>query len=87
MLKLSGVASPFTVLIDGRDASIYIPVSLPSIDTVSGKATPLNFSKRTIIYTIDTGEIYILNISKVQYLLNYSINIFEARKLLNRGNI
>ena len=32
---------------------------------------PLKFSKRTIIYAIDIkGEIYTLNFSKVQYLLN-----------------
>ena len=49
---------------------------------------PLSFSKRTIIYTIDTeGETYTLNLSKVQYLLNCNINIFRARKLLSRGNI
>ena len=47
---------------------------------------PLKFSKRIIIYTIDTKkEIYILNFSKIQYLPNYSINIFGARKLLNRS--
>jgi hypothetical protein len=61
---------------------------LPSINIVSGEATPLSFSKRIIIYAIDTeGEIYILNLNKVQYLLNCSINIFRARKLLNRGDI
>ena len=61
---------------------------MPSINIVSGEATPLNFNKRTIIYTTDTeGEIYTLNLSKVQYLLNYSINIFRAKKLLSRGNI
>ena len=49
---------------------------------------PLKFGKRIIIYITDTeGEIYTLNFSKVQYLPNYSINIFGARKLLNRGNI
>jgi hypothetical protein len=48
----------------------------------------LGFSKRIIICTIDTkGEIYTLNFNKVQYLLNYSINIFRAKRLLNRGNI
>ena len=48
----------------------------------------LKFGKRTIIYTIDTeGETHTLNFSKVQYLLNYSINIFGARKLLSKGNI
>jgi hypothetical protein len=63
---------------------------LPLINTVSGEVTPLSFSKRIIIYTINTeGEIYTLyvNFSKVQYLLNYGINIFRAKKLLSRGNI
>ena len=49
---------------------------------------PLKFGKRIIIYAIDTkGEIYTLNFSKVQYLPNCGINIFGARKLLNRGDI
>ena len=64
------------------------PVFLPLINTASGEAILLKVSKRIIIYTINTeGEIYILNLSKVQYLLNCSINIFGAKKLLNRGNI
>ena len=63
-------------------------MSLLLINTASKKATPLGFSKRIIIYAIDTeGEIYTLNLSKMQYLLNYSINIFRARKLLGRSNI
>ena len=63
-------------------------VSLPSINIVSGEAILLSFSKRTIIYTIDTkGETHTLNFNKVQYLLNCGINIFGARKLLNRDNI
>jgi len=66
---------------------MYILASLPLINIVSGEATPLSFSKRTIIYAIDIGEIYTLNLSKVQYLPNYNINIFGARKLLGRGNI
>ena len=66
---------------------MYVPASLLLINTVSGEATPLGFSKRTIIYAIDTGETHTLNLSKVQYLLNCSINIFGARKLLDRGNI
>ena len=46
------------------------------------------FSKRTIIYIINTeGETHTLNFSKVQYLPNCSINIFGARKLLGRGDI
>jgi hypothetical protein len=49
---------------------------------------PLSFNKRIIIYTIDIkGETYTLNLSKVQYLLNCSINIFKARKLLGRSDI
>jgi hypothetical protein len=70
------------------DTGIYISASLLLINIVSGEATLLSFSKRTIIYTINTEkEIYTLKFSKVQYLLNYSINIFRAKKLLNRGNI
>ena len=62
--------------------------SLPSINTVSGEATPLNFSKRTIIYTIDTeGETHTLNLNKVQYLPNCGINTFGVRKLLGRSDI
>ena len=64
-----------------------MPVSLLSINTASKKAMPLNFSKRIIIYTTDTRETYILNLSKVQHLLNCNINIFKAKKLLNRGDI
>ena len=61
---------------------------MPLFDTVSREATPLSFSKRTIIYAIDTKrETYTLNFSKVQYLLNCGINIFGARKLLGRDNI
>ena len=52
--------------IDDFNTGIYILASLPSINTVSGEATPLSFSKRIIIYTIDTkGEIYTLNFSKI----------------------
>ena len=47
-----------------------------------------SFGKRIIIYIIDIkGEIYTLNFNKVQYLLNYGINIFRAKKLLGRGDI
>ena len=74
--------------INNFNTGIYILASLPLINTVSGEATPLGFSKRTIIYAIDIkGETYILNLSKMQYLLNYGINIFKAKKLLGRGNI
>ena len=48
---------------------------------------PLGFSKKIIIYAIDTEETYILNLSKVQYLLNCGINTFKTRKLLSRGKI
>ena len=45
---------------------IYILASLLLINTVSGETTPLGFSKRIIIYTIDIKrETYILNLSKV----------------------
>ena len=53
-------------LINDFNTSIYIPASLPLINIVSGEAIPLNFNKRTIIYTINTkGETYTLNFSKV----------------------
>ena len=74
--------------INDFNTGIYVLASLPLINIVSGEATPLKFSKRTIIYTIDTeGETHILNFNKIQYLPNYSINIFGVRKLLNKGNI
>jgi len=66
---------------------MYVLVSLLLINIVSREVILLGFSKRIIIYAIDIGETYILNLSKVQYLLNYSINIFGARKLLGRNNI
>jgi len=69
---------------DNTRAETYIA---KLINTVSREATPLSFSKRTIIYATDIGETHTLNLSKVQYLLNYSINISRARKLLGRGNI
>ena len=76
-----------TKSINNFNTSIYIPASLPLLDIVSGQAKLLNFSKRTIIYTIDTGEMHILNLSKVQYLLNCNINTFKVRKLLGKSNI
>ena len=77
-----------TKSINNFNTGIYILASLPLINTVNEKAIPLGFSKKTIIYTINIeGEIYTLNLNKVQYLLNYSINVFRARKLLARGNI
>ena len=67
---------------------MYILVTLLLIDTVGRQAKPPGFSKRIIICAIDIkGEIYILNLSKVKYLLDCGINIFRARKLLGRGDI
>ena len=74
-------------MINNFNTSTYIPASLPLLNTAGGQAKPLSFSKRTIIYAIDTGETHTLNLSKVQYLLNCSINTFGARKLLGRGDI
>jgi hypothetical protein len=75
-------------LINDFTISIYISASLPAIDTVSEEARLLGFSKRTLICVINTDkETYTLNLSKVQYLLNYGINIFKAKKLLGRSNI
>ena len=77
-----------TKLINNFNTSIYILASLPLINIVSKEAILLKFGKRIIIYTIDTEEeIYTLNLNKVQYLLNCGINIFGARKLLNKNNI
>ena len=45
----------------------------------------LNFNKRIIIYIIDIGETHTLNLDKIQYLLNYSINTFGVKKLLNKN--
>ena len=74
--------------INNFNTGIYVLVSLLLINIVSGEATPLSFSKKIIIYITDTKKkTYTLNFSKVQYLLNCGINIFKARKLLNRGNI
>ena len=47
------------------NTSIYILASLPLINTVSREAMPLSLSKRIIIYIIDIGEMYTLNLSKV----------------------
>ena len=52
-------------LIEEFNASIYILVSLLLIDIASREAKLLGFSKRTIICTIDNGDIYTLNLSKV----------------------
>ena len=47
------------------NTSIYILVSLLSINIASREAKLLGFSKRIIIYTTDNRDIYILNLSKV----------------------
>jgi len=75
-------------LIDDFNTGIYVLVSLLLINTVNKKIILLSFNKRIIIYAIDIErEIYILNFSKVQYLPNYGINIFRAKKFLNRNDI
>ena len=51
--------------IEEFNTSIYILVSLLSIDTASREAKLLGFSKRIIIYTTDNRDIYTLNLSKV----------------------
>ena len=52
--------------INDFNTGIYTPATLPLIDIVGGQAKLFNFSKRTIIYTIDTKvEIYTLNLSKI----------------------
>jgi len=77
-----------TKLINDFNTSIYILATLPLINTVSGEVILLGFGKRIIICTINIrGEIYTLNLSKVQYLPNYKINTFRARKLLSGGDI
>ena len=74
--------------INNFNTGIYVPASLPSIDTVSGEATLFSFGKRTIIYIIDIKkEMHTLNLNKIQYLLNYGINIFKTKKLLGKGDI
>jgi len=83
-----GVKTHITKSIDDFNTSIYILTSLLLINIASKEITPLGFGKRIIIYVINIeGETYMLNFSKVQYLLNCGINIFRARKLLGRGNI
>ena len=69
------------------DAGSYTPANLPGIDIASRKAKPLGFGRRTIACATDSRETHTLRLSKVQYLLNYRINIFRARKLLGRGKI
>ena len=81
------VKTHITKSINDFNTGIYIPASLPSLDIVGGQAKPLGFGKRIIICAIDTGETHTLNFSKVQYLLNCSINTFGVRKLLGRDNI
>jgi len=84
----TGAKTYITKSINDFNTSIYVPISLLLINTVNKEITPLSFSKRIIIYVINTeGKTYILNLSKVQYLLNYGINIFRTKKLLNKNNI
>jgi len=53
-------------LINDFNTGIYILAFLLLINTANKKATPLGFSKKIIIYTIDIkGEIYTLNLNKV----------------------
>jgi hypothetical protein len=74
--------------INDFNISIYILASLSVINTASKEARPLGFGKRTLICVINTNKkTYTLNFSKIQYLLNCGINIFEAKKLLGRSNI
>jgi hypothetical protein len=83
-----GAETYITKLINDFNASIYTLASLSAIKTVNKKARLLGFGKRTLIYVINTNkETYTLNLSKVQYLSNYSINIFEAKKPLGKGDI
>ena len=84
----TGAETHIAKSIDDFNTGTYALAFLPLIDTASGEATPLGFGKRIIIYATDTkGKMYTLNLSKVQYLLNYGINIFRAKKLLGKGNI
>jgi hypothetical protein len=53
-------------LINDFNASTYISVFLLVINTANKKAKLLDFSKRILIYVINTNrETYILNLSKV----------------------
>ena len=55
-----------TKLINDFNTSIYIPASLLLINIVSRKAILLSFSKKIIIYIINTKrETHILNFNKV----------------------
>ena len=77
-----------TKSINNFNTSIYIPVSLPSLNIVGRQAKPFSFSKKTIIYTIDIrGETHTLNLNKIQYLFNCKVNTFGVKKLLGRGKI
>jgi hypothetical protein len=77
-----------TKLIHDLDFKIYTLVNLLEIDRTNNKTKLLDYNKRTIICATDIkGEIYTLNLNKVQYLFNCEINIFRGRKLLKRDNI
>jgi hypothetical protein len=72
--------------IDDIDARSYTPANLPGIDTASGEANHLVLGNGQLHVQL-TQEKQTLKLSKVQYLPNYRINIFGARKLLGRGEI
>jgi hypothetical protein len=84
----TGAETHIAKSIDDFTAGTYTPASLSAIDTASKEARPLGFGKRTLICATNTDEeTHILNLSKVLYLLNCGINIFKAKKLLDKGNI
>ena len=84
----TGAETHIAKSIDDFNTGIYTPATLPSINTAGKQAKPPGFGKRIIIYATDIkGEIYTLNLSKVQYLPNCGINIFRVKKLLKRGDI
>jgi hypothetical protein len=74
--------------INDFNTGIYTPASLLAINTANKEARLLGFGKRTLICATNTDKkTYTLNLSKLQYLPNYSINIFGAKKLLSKDDI
>ena len=65
-------------LINNFNTNIYIPAFLPLINIISKEGTPLSFSKRIIIYTIDIEEIYILRCCSVANGLHSTIYLIRA---------
>jgi len=61
----TGAETYITKSINNFNTGIYVPVSLPLIDIISGQAKPLGFGKKIIICAIDIGKMYTLNLSKV----------------------